>query len=59
MPTLWLCVPGGIILDPFAGSGTTLIAAQEAGYSAYGIETNAIIAMRAAKRMGIELELTD
>ena len=30
--------PGGRILDPFAGSGTTILAAQEEGYSAIGLE---------------------
>lgn len=50
-----ICVPGGRILDPFAGSGTTLIAAREEGFSAIGIESNALIARAAADRIGIEL----
>ena len=38
----WLCrlvtPPGGLVLDPFAGSGTTLIAAHLEGLDARGIE---------------------
>lgn len=30
--------PGGIVLDPFSGSGTTGIAAVRAGYTFLGIE---------------------
>jgi site-specific DNA-methyltransferase (adenine-specific) len=32
--------PGGLILDPFMGSGTTLIAAVQEGFRAVGIEVN-------------------
>jgi site-specific DNA-methyltransferase (adenine-specific) len=38
----WLCrlvtQPGGLVLDPFTGSGTTGIAAVEAGFRFLGIE---------------------
>lgn len=30
--------PGGCVLDPFAGSGTTIAASVAEGMSAYGIE---------------------
>ena len=33
-----ICEPGGLILDPFAGAGTTVLAAVMTGYRAVGIE---------------------
>lgn len=35
------CPPGGIVLDPFFGSGTTAVAARDIGRSCVGIEIDA------------------
>ena len=32
------CPPGGVVYDPFAGSGTTLIAADDTGRVCYTME---------------------
>ena len=46
-----ICVPGGRILDPFAGSGTTLEAARLEGYEAVGVELSIEIAKNAENRI--------
>jgi hypothetical protein len=52
----WLCrltktPTGGVVLDPFAGSGTTLLAAVLEGRRAIGIEKNPGYAETARKRL--------
>lgn len=40
-----------VILDPFAGSGTTLIAAQQAGCESYGVEAHPFVARIARAKL--------
>ncbi len=46
-----ITVPGGRILDPFAGSGSTVLAAVLEGYTAAGIEITSTYAELAAERI--------
>ena len=48
--------PGGHILDPFAGSGTTVLAAVLEGYSATGIEVTDAYAKLARERINAAVE---
>lgn len=43
--------PGGSVLDPFCGSGTTLLAAKELGFQAVGIECEESHCETIARRM--------
>ena len=43
--------PGGTVLDPFAGSGSTLLAADREGFHAIGIELSAEYAAIARRRI--------
>lgn len=56
----WLCrlvtPPDGIVLDPFAGSGSTLVAAKREGFQYIGIEREAEYVEIAKARVGQEPE---
>jgi len=45
------CPPGGVVLDPFAGSGTTLAAARSLGCIGMGIEKDASYVQAAIERL--------
>jgi DNA modification methylase len=47
------CPPGGLVLDPFAGSGTTGLAALESGRRFVGIEPVARYAAEARARLAV------
>jgi DNA modification methylase/ParB-like chromosome segregation protein Spo0J len=44
------CPSGGVVLDPFAGTGTTLLVARDIGRRAVGIELNATYCKMAVER---------
>ena len=46
--------PGDVVLDPYAGSGTTLIAAQGLGRKWVGVELNAAYVDLIERRIGVE-----
>ena len=56
-PIKSMCPPGGTVLDPFAGSGTTLAVATGLGRAAIGIDLDDRNADLARERVGMFLEV--
>jgi site-specific DNA-methyltransferase (adenine-specific) len=54
-----LCPPGGLILDPFMGAGTTLVAAARLGLPAVGIDHEKTFCQTAADWLDDELPLLE
>ena len=50
LPIKFTCPPGGLVLDPFCGSGTTVTAALKLGRRAVGIDLNPDYIAEATKR---------
>jgi len=49
------CVPGEVVLDPYAGSGSTLVAAVESGCKFYGMELDDAYYQRVTDRLAITI----
>ena len=47
--------PGGVVLDPFMGSGSTLIAAAKEGFDSVGIDKEAAYVEMSRKRIAGDL----
>lgn len=58
-PVIVGCPAGGVVLDPFAGSGTTLAVATGHGRDAIGIDLDARNADLARERVGMFLEVVE
>ena len=52
------CPPGGLVLDPLAGTGSTLLAARRAGCHALGVEVDEPAWRVAVRRLEVQLRAT-
>lgn len=52
-----ICEPQGLILDPFAGAGTTVLAGALQGYQAIGIEVTEVYYQLAVERIQMAMSL--
>jgi len=50
IPILATCPPGGVVLDPFCGTGTAMLVAQEMGRRSVGIDVSAAYLAAAEER---------
>lgn len=48
-----VCPPRGVVLDPFAGTGSTLQAARDEGFASVGIERDEFAYRLACQRLGL------
>lgn len=53
------CPPGGLVLDPFAGAGTTALAARQSGRRSIGIEVDPAAAEECARRLAQQSLLSE
>jgi site-specific DNA-methyltransferase (adenine-specific) len=51
MPILATCPPGGTVLDPFCGTGTTLVVAKMTGRNGIGIDISSAYATMTRRRL--------
>jgi site-specific DNA-methyltransferase (adenine-specific) len=54
IPILATCPPDGVVLDPFCGTGTTLVVARELGRRGVGIEIAAEYVTLARRRLSAQ-----
>ncbi|KQZ34209.1 site-specific DNA-methyltransferase [Duganella sp. Root1480D1] len=54
LPLLATCPPGGVVIDPFCGTGTTLVVAKRLGLKSVGIDISRRYLELTSSRLGAE-----